>query len=153
MTTFIIILHVVVAIALILTVLLQTGKGASMGAAFGGGSSSTVFGSRGPASFMSKLTAAAAIIFMITSLSLSFFAEKRIGDDSVMDKMTPPAQEETTLPTTGEPATSTPATSAPEASAPAAATAPAATTSEPAAPVVPEPPKETATPISEGSQN
>jgi preprotein translocase subunit SecG len=136
MTTFIIVLHVIVAIALILTVLLQTGKGASMGAAFGGGSSSTVFGSRGPASFMSKLTAAAAIIFMITSLSLSFFSERRIGDDSVMDQMTPPAQEETTVPEASEPAASTPVTS------------------EPAEPAEePEAPKETATPIGEEPQN
>jgi preprotein translocase subunit SecG len=132
MTTVIIVIHVIVAIALILTVLLQTGKGASMGAAFGGGSSSTVFGSRGPASFMSKLTAAAAIIFMITSLSLSFFAEKNIGDDSVMDKMTPPAQEETTIPEASEPAASTPMTSEP-----------AAPAEEPATPA------ETATPIGE----
>ena len=96
MLTIVVILHVLVAVALILVVLLQTGKGASMGAAFGGGASSTVFGSRGPSSFMSKLTAAAAIIFMLTSLGLSFFGgETRIGHDSVMSDTTLPAAEET----------------------------------------------------------
>lgn len=96
MGTFLIILHVVVAVALILTVLLQTGKGASMGAAFGGGASSTVFGSRGSSGFMGKLTAAAAVIFMLTSLSLSLFSDRQIGGDSIMDDMTPAAQQEST---------------------------------------------------------
>jgi preprotein translocase subunit SecG len=64
-------LHVAVCIALILIVLLQRGKGQSMGAAFGG-SSQTVFGSSGAASFLQKLTTASAIIFMLTSLSLAF---------------------------------------------------------------------------------
>jgi len=65
-----ILVHVSVCIALILIVLLQKGKGADMGAAFGG-SSQTVFGSAGAASFMHKITAAAAILFMITTMSLA----------------------------------------------------------------------------------
>ncbi len=65
-----------------------------MGAAFGGGSSQTVFGSRGPATFLSKITAAAAIIFMATSLSLSIVANKRIGGDSIMNDVQTPAQTE-----------------------------------------------------------
>jgi preprotein translocase subunit SecG len=72
MKTILILLHVAVSIALILIVLLQRGKGASMGAAFGG-SSQTVFGSTGATSFLHKVTTAAAIIFMLTSLALSFF--------------------------------------------------------------------------------
>jgi preprotein translocase subunit SecG len=64
-------LHIVVCIALIMIVLLQKGKGASMGAAFGG-SSQTVFGSAGATPFLHKITVAAAIIFMVTSLSLAF---------------------------------------------------------------------------------
>lgn len=67
------ILHIVVAIFLILVVLLQTGKGAEMGAAFGG-ASQTVFGSGGPAGFMAKLTTAAAVVFMLTSLSLAYLS-------------------------------------------------------------------------------
>jgi preprotein translocase subunit SecG len=67
--------HVFVSITLILIVLLQRGKGADMGAAFGG-SSQTVFGSSGAASFLNKITAAAAIIFMLTSLGLAFLFGK-----------------------------------------------------------------------------
>jgi preprotein translocase subunit SecG len=63
-------LHVVVCIALVMIVLLQKGKGASMGAAFGG-SSQTVFGSTGATPFLSKITVATAVIFMFTSLGLA----------------------------------------------------------------------------------
>jgi preprotein translocase subunit SecG len=63
-------LHVVVCIALVRIVLMQKGKGASMGAAFGG-SSQTVFGSTGATPFLSKITVAAAVIFMLTSLALA----------------------------------------------------------------------------------
>jgi len=81
MTTIVIIIHVIVCLALICIVLLQTGKGAGIGAAFGG-SSQTVFGSSGAAPFLAKLTAAAAVIFMLTSLGLSFLGHK--GGPSVM---------------------------------------------------------------------
>jgi len=74
MHTLIVILHVVVSVALILVILLQTGKGSDIGAVFGGGSSQTLFGSTGPTSFLSKLTAGAAIIFMLTSLFLAYFS-------------------------------------------------------------------------------
>jgi preprotein translocase subunit SecG len=67
------ILHITVAVFLILVVLLQTGKGAEMGAAFGG-SSQTLFGGGGPAGFMAKLTTAAAICFMLTSLGLAYMS-------------------------------------------------------------------------------
>lgn len=70
-------IHVLVSIALILIILLQTGKGADIGAVFGGGSSNTLFGSSGPTSFLSKLTAGAAIVFMFTSLFLAYFAGNR----------------------------------------------------------------------------
>ena len=71
------IVHVIVCIGLILVVLLQTGKGAEIGAVFGGGSSSTLFGSSGAGNFLTKLTTAMAIIFMITSLTLGYFAGQR----------------------------------------------------------------------------
>lgn len=73
MTTFLIVLHIVVCLALIAIVLLQGGKGAEMGASFGAGGSQTVFGASGGQSFMGKLTATAAIIFMLTSLTLAYF--------------------------------------------------------------------------------
>lgn len=66
-------LHVSVCIALIVIVLLQAGKGAEMGASFGAGSSQTVFGATGGRDFLSKLTTGAAIIFMLTSLTLAYF--------------------------------------------------------------------------------
>ena len=81
-------IHVTVCVALILIVLLQTGKGANMGAAFGG-SSQTVFGSSGATSFMHKITAAAAIVFMLTSLGLAFFFGKGITS-SVMEGVSVP---------------------------------------------------------------
>ena len=66
------ILHVLVCIFLVLTILLQAGKGASVGAAFGGAGSQTVFGGRGAQTFLSKLTTGAAAIFFLTSLALSY---------------------------------------------------------------------------------
>jgi len=77
-------LHVIVCFILILVVLLQSGKGADIAGAFGGGGSQTAFGSRGPASFLSKLTTAAAVVFMVTCLSLSLMGTKTEAK-SVMD--------------------------------------------------------------------
>ena len=70
------VLHILVCFALVMIVLLQAGKGAEMGAAFGG-ASQTVFGSAGAMGFLSKLTTVAAVIFMITSLVLAFSSTKR----------------------------------------------------------------------------
>jgi preprotein translocase subunit SecG len=89
MYTLVIILHVVVSLALILIVLLQTGKGAEMGAGFGGGSNQTIFGSRGAATFLSKVTTGAAVIFMLTSLSLAYLTSQRTG--SVIRETAAPA--------------------------------------------------------------
>jgi preprotein translocase subunit SecG len=71
-TIFLTVLHVMVCLILIVVVLLQRGKGAEIGAVFGGGASSTVFGSRGAGNFLTKLTSYAALIFMGTSLILSY---------------------------------------------------------------------------------
>ena len=76
MHTLIIILHIVICIALILVVLLQAGKGANMGAVFGG-SSQTIFGSSGPGTFLGKMTTAIAVIFMLTSLGLSYLSVQK----------------------------------------------------------------------------
>lgn len=81
------IIHVSVCLSLILIVLLQRGKGASMGAAFGG-SSQTMFGSSGATSFLSKITAAAAVVFMLTSLGLAFLFGQGTPS-SIMDGMAP----------------------------------------------------------------
>ena len=76
MITAITIIHVIVSIGLILVVLLQTGKGAEVGAVFGG-SSATIFGSSGAGNFLTRLTTAMAIVFMMTSLTLGYFAGKK----------------------------------------------------------------------------
>jgi preprotein translocase subunit SecG len=79
-TTALTVLHVLACFVLIAVVLLQRGKGAEMGAVFGGGASSTVFGSRGAGNFLTKMTTACAVVFMVTSLSLSYIGTRSSGD-------------------------------------------------------------------------
>ncbi len=88
------IVHILVCLFLILIVLLQTGKGADIGAAFGGGSSQTLFGSAGPGGFLTKITTGVAIIFMITSIGLAYMYSHRTGASIVREsqpKKTAPA--------------------------------------------------------------
>ena len=105
MITLVTIVHVLMCVILILVVLLQTGKGADMGAAFGG-SSQTIFGSSGPGTFLSKMTTVIAIVFMLTSLWLAYFASHK--GSSVVDEAVPLPIEET-VPQTPAPATPVPA--------------------------------------------
>jgi preprotein translocase subunit SecG len=91
MNVFIIIVHLIVCVALILIVLLQTGKGASMGAAFGG-SSQTIFGSSGATTFLAKLTTGVAVVFMLTSLVLAFISGPQ-SRSSVVKPIPAPAQQ------------------------------------------------------------
>jgi preprotein translocase subunit SecG len=77
METLLLVVHVLIAIALIALVLLQQGKGAEAGAAFGGGASSTVFGSRGSSSFLSRATAMLATLFFVISLVLASIASRK----------------------------------------------------------------------------
>jgi len=88
MTVLLIILHITVCLFLIAVVLLQSGKGAEIGAAFGG-SSQTLFGSRGAATFLSKMTTIAAVLFMVTSLLLAIVTSK---GGSVVKKTVVPQQ-------------------------------------------------------------
>ena len=83
------ILHVIVSVGLILVVLLQTGKGAEIGAVFGG-SSSTIFGSSGAGNFLTRLTTGMAVVFMITSLALGYFAGRK-PSATIFDSRTPAA--------------------------------------------------------------
>ncbi len=78
------IVHVLVAITLIVLVLIQHGKGADAGAAFGSGASATVFGSRGSASFFTRATAALATVFFITSMVLAYFSSQVAAPESVI---------------------------------------------------------------------
>lgn len=81
----ILVIHVLVAIGVIGLVLIQQGKGADAGAAFGGGASSTVFGSQGSSSFLTRATGILAAIFFITSLSLAYLSIQDISPTSVVD--------------------------------------------------------------------
>src|SRR5215470_4425367 len=80
MSTLITILHVIVCLFLMLTVLLQSGKGGGMGAAFGGGNAATVFGGSGASTFLRRLTAGAGTIFILTSMLLAFLASHNSAD-------------------------------------------------------------------------
>jgi preprotein translocase subunit SecG len=100
----IIILHVIVSIGLILVVLLQTGKGAEVGAVFGG-SSATIFGSGGAGNFLTRLTTGMAIVFMATSLTLGYFTAKRPAAtifDNRPPLQAPPAPQPQNTPADGE---------------------------------------------------
>jgi preprotein translocase subunit SecG len=87
--------HVFLAVAIIALVLLQKGKGADAGAAFGAGASGTVFGSRGTTSFLSRTTAILATMFFLTSLGLAYLAGQRTEPGSILERapMTAPADE------------------------------------------------------------
>jgi preprotein translocase subunit SecG len=98
MITIITIIHVLVCFFLVIIVLLQHGKGADIGATFGGGN--TVFGSEGPVPMLNKVTTFAAVIFMVTSIALAYLSA-RTGTSSVMQKapITAPAPVEKPLET------------------------------------------------------
>jgi preprotein translocase subunit SecG len=86
--TIVTIFHVLLAAGLIGLVLLQRGKGAEAGAAFGAGASGTVFGSKGSASFLTRTTAVLATLFFFTSLGLAYLAGQREGPVSVLETAT-----------------------------------------------------------------
>ncbi len=79
METLVIFVHVALAISLIALVLLQQGKGADAGAAFGSGASQTVFGSQGSGSFLVRLSAGIAAFFFVTSFALAYFAKEKVS--------------------------------------------------------------------------
>lgn len=85
------VLHVIVAITVIALVLLQHGKGADMGAAFGSGSSGSLFGATGSANFLSRSTAVVATLFFLTSLGLAYFGLQQHKPTSVLDRTMVPA--------------------------------------------------------------
>ena len=112
------IVHVIACIVLILVVLLQAGKGANMGAVFGG-SSQTIFGSSGPGTFLGKMTTAIAVIFMLTSLSLSYSVSHKAS--SLMEGAAKPAAQQTApVPGPAAPPSPAPPAAAPAPQAPAA---------------------------------
>ncbi|MBA2660466.1 MAG: preprotein translocase subunit SecG [Nitrosospira sp.] len=89
METLIWVVHVLSAISVIVLVLLQHGKGADMGAAFGSGSSGSLFGASGSANFLSRMTGGLAALFFITSLGLTYLSSHKTESGGVMDKAIP----------------------------------------------------------------
>lgn len=79
--------HIIAAIVIIVLVLLQQGKGADMGAAFGSGASGSLFGASGSANFLSRMTALATTIFFVTSLTLTYYTNSDRDDGSIMQKL------------------------------------------------------------------
>jgi preprotein translocase subunit SecG len=111
--TLIIVIHVLIALAIIGLVLLQHGKGADMGSGFGGGASGSLFGASGSANFLSRATAVLATVFFLTSLGLAYLAthKPRAVGGAVLDTVkTAPAKPDAEAP---KPAAVTPAPEAP----------------------------------------
>ena len=115
--TLLLVLHLLVAVAICGFVLLQHGKGADMGAAFGSGASGTIFGAAGSANFLSRTTAILAAIFFATSLGLTWYATtqgppKGVMQQGIVEKMAPKANE--VPPAPGAAPAAEPAKAAPE---------------------------------------
>jgi preprotein translocase subunit SecG len=123
METLVLVVHVLTALGIVGLVLLQHGKGADVGAAFGSGASGSLFGASGSANFLSRATAVLAVVFFLTSLGLTYFGTRKGEHKGVMATKPVPAQ---TLP--GQ----IPAPSAPAPGAPTGLQAPAPTPAAPA---------------------
>jgi preprotein translocase subunit SecG len=82
MYMFVVALHILLCILLVLIILLQPGKGGDVGAAFGGGGATSMFGARGPASLLSRATTVVAVLFMVTSVSLSIYSNRSKQQDA-----------------------------------------------------------------------
>lgn len=80
MQTFVLVVHIILAVLMIVLILVQHGKGADAGASFGGGGAATVFGASGSGNFLTRLTAILTALFFVTSLTLAIFAKKQSTD-------------------------------------------------------------------------
>jgi preprotein translocase subunit SecG len=95
----VLIIHTLIALGIIALVLLQRGKGADAGAAFGAGASGTVFGARGSGSFFSRATAVLATAFFASSLTLAYLSSQRGGDQESLLEGAPAVETEEAIPT------------------------------------------------------
>jgi preprotein translocase subunit SecG len=86
MQTILVVVHLFLAIGMVTLILLQHGKGADAGAAFGSGASATVFGARGSASFLSRTTAILAALFFVSSMALAYFASQAGTQKGIMEQ-------------------------------------------------------------------
>jgi preprotein translocase subunit SecG len=120
LTTVLIVLHVLVALAIIGLVLLQHGKGADMGSGFGGGASGSLFGATGSANFLSRTTGVLAAVFFILSLALAYTATRKPAEegggviDVIRQQQQPPAKPAAAPETNSAPQSQPSAPSAPE---------------------------------------
>lgn len=80
MQTFVLVVHIILAVLMIVLILVQHGKGADAGASFGGGGAATVFGASGSGNFLTRVTAILTALFFVTSLTLAVFAKKQTAD-------------------------------------------------------------------------
>jgi preprotein translocase subunit SecG len=115
MYTIVLVLHIIAAAAIIGLVLVQHGKGADMGAAFGSGSAGSLFGSAGAANFLSRSTAVLAAVFFITSLGLTYYTVHTKSASGIMDQLkSEPGRLDKAPEVPVAPAPSAPAPAAPE---------------------------------------
>ncbi len=103
MQTILVVFHIFLAIGLVGLILIQHGKGADMGAAFGSGASGTVFGAKGSASFLTRLTAGLATLFFVTSMVMAYFAAQRDDGRVILEPAQPPAAQVEVQPQTDLP--------------------------------------------------
>ncbi|ANF82731.1 preprotein translocase subunit SecG [Acinetobacter sp. NCu2D-2] len=103
MQTFVLVVHIILAILMIVLILVQHGKGADAGASFGGGGAATVFGASGSGNFLTRLTAVFTALFFVTSLTLAIFAKKQTTDayslKSISSTTSAPLESNETSPT------------------------------------------------------
>ncbi|AUC06680.1 preprotein translocase subunit SecG [Acinetobacter lwoffii] len=106
MQTFVLVVHIILAVLMIVLILVQHGKGADAGASFGGGGAATVFGASGSGNFMTRLTAIFTALFFVTSLTLAILAKQQTSNayslGSVQSAPTTPVQSNETSPTAPE---------------------------------------------------
>lgn len=136
LTAFLVTLHVLVCFVLIVVIMLQSGSAADLAGAFGGAGSQTAFGPRGATSFLSRATTWCAIVFMLTSLTLSIKRgpSQSVGTGSILEQTTNPGPAKTPAPSQAKPTTPAP-TPAPSTNAPARSSqAPAPSSQAPTAP-------------------
>ncbi|WP_336965742.1 preprotein translocase subunit SecG [Acinetobacter pittii] len=100
MHSFVLIVHIILAVLMIALILVQHGKGADAGASFGGGGAATVFGASGSGNFLTRLTAVLTALFFVTSLTLAVFAKKQTTDAYSLKTVQTTASAQTTSPET-----------------------------------------------------
>lgn len=108
MYSFVLVVHIILAVLMVLLILVQHGKGADAGASFGGGGAATVFGASGSGNFLSRMTAILTALFFITSITLAIYAKQHSTDVYSLKSVQPTAPASPTVPETSTTAPKTP---------------------------------------------